>query len=245
MYDFFNSISRLLYEPLSSLAYGTEHIPILSALILGILGAAAPCQFSGNISAITLYGTRSFQKHIPFVEIVFYLLGKIVIFSGLGLIVWILGTEFQRELTGYLPWVRKALGPLLTIIGFFFVGLIKLKWLNFSLINKPHSSEKSGKWGAFLLGSSFSLGFCPTMFILFFIMLMPLAVSSSIGFILPSIFAIGTAIPFIIAIFIIWYFGLNGALLKKSRKVGAITQQVAGLFMIMLGILDTLTYWSI
>ncbi len=72
---------------------------------------------------------------------------------------------------------------------------------------------------------------------------MPMAVLKSYEFVLPSIFAIGTAIPFILAIFLIWYFGLNGALMKKSRMVGKIIQRIAGILMIVLGILDTLTYW--
>jgi cytochrome c biogenesis protein CcdA len=243
MYDLFNSISRILYEPLANLSYGTEHIPILSALILGVLGAAAPCQFTGNISAITLYGNRSFQNNIPVSEVIFYLLGKMVVFSGLGLIVWVLGSEFQRELTGYLPWVRKLLGPLLVFIGIYLLGVIKFTW-TFNLIKKREKPVGNRKWGAFLLGSSFSLGFCPTMFLLFFMLLMPMAVSTSYGFVLPSIFAIGTAIPFILAIFLIWYFGLNGALMKKSRKISKVIQQAAGVLMIILGVLDTMTYWS-
>lgn len=243
MYDFFNSISQLLYEPLANLSYGTEHIPILSALILGILGAAAPCQFTGNISAITLYGNRSFQNNIPLGEVIFYLLGKMFVFSGLGLIVWLLGSEFQRELTGYLPWVRKLLGPLLVFIGIYLLGFIKFSW-TIHFMKKTDRHVGNRKWGAFLLGSSFSLGFCPTMFLLFFMLLMPMAVSTSYGFVLPSIFAIGTAIPFILAIFLIWYFGLNGSLMNKSRKVSKVIQQVAGVLMIVLGVLDTITYWS-
>ncbi|WP_100404692.1 urease accessory protein UreH domain-containing protein [Bacillus solitudinis] len=243
MYDFFNSISQFFYGPLTQLSYGTEHIPLLSALIIGLLGAAAPCQFTGNISAITLYGNRSFQKNIPWGEVLSYLLGKSIVFSGLGLIVWILGEEFQRELTGYLPWVRKLLGPLLIFIGLYLIGLIKFSW-TLRFLKERTRPFTHNKIGAFLLGSSFSLGFCPTMFLLFFMLLMPMVVSTSYGFILPSIFAIGTAIPFILAIFLIWYFGLNGSLMKKSRNVGLYIQRVAGAFMILLGILDTITFWA-
>ncbi|WP_088104065.1 sulfite exporter TauE/SafE family protein [Halalkalibacter urbisdiaboli] len=241
MYDFFNAISQFFYGPLTNLSYGTEHIPLLSALIIGLLGAAAPCQFTGNISAITLYGNRSFQHKIPWGEVFAYILGKIVVFSGLGLIVWVLGEEFQRELTGYLPWVRKFLGPLLIFIGLYLMGVIRFSW---TIRFIKERSQPRNKLGAFLLGSSFSLGFCPTMFLLFFMLLMPMVLSTSYGFVLPSIFAIGTAIPFLIAIFLIWYFGLSGALMKKSRKVGLFIQRFAGGVMIFLGILDTMTYWS-
>nr|MBA5585279.1 hypothetical protein [Anaerobacillus isosaccharinicus]QOY36391.1 hypothetical protein AWH56_001460 [Anaerobacillus isosaccharinicus] len=62
MYQFFQQISHFFSEPFMNAAYGTEHIPILSALLLGIVGALAPCQFTGNLSAITLFGNHSLQK---------------------------------------------------------------------------------------------------------------------------------------------------------------------------------------
>jgi cytochrome c-type biogenesis protein len=96
-----------------------------------------------------------------------------------------------------------------------------------------------------MLGFSFSLAFCPTMFILFFVTLMPIVLSSSYGFILPSIFAIGTALPLILFILIIWYLGGGGLLMKKGRKIGASIQRVSGVLIILLGIFDSLTYWSL
>lgn len=93
------------------------------------------------------------------------------------------------------------------------------------------------------MGVSFTLAFCPTMFVLFILTLMPVVMTISYGLILPSIFGIGTSLPLLLVIFLIWYFGANGAILKKSRKIGAITQKVAGLLLFVIGIFDTLTYW--
>lgn len=244
MYDLFNSISQLLYQPLINLANGTSHIPILSAFFIGVLAAAAPCQFTGNIGAITLYGNRSLQKGIPWAEVVFFQLGKIVVFSSIGLIVYFLGTEFHSELTLYLPWVRKILGPVIILIGLYLVGIIKL---NFTIgLKQTQIHEKvKGKWGAFLLGSSFSLGFCPTMFSLFFLLLMPLVLSTSYGAILPTVFSLGTSFPFFFAMYLIWTFGLDGRFMKKGRKVGLWAQRIAGIFLIILGLLDTIAYWGL
>ena len=77
------------------------------------------------------------------------------------------------------------------------------------------------------------------------ITLMPVVLSNSYGFILPSIFAIGTALPLILFIFIIWYLGGGGVLMKKGRRVGTFIQRFAGIVMILLGIVDTITYWSL
>ncbi|MCM3164081.1 MULTISPECIES: urease accessory protein UreH domain-containing protein [Metabacillus] len=244
MYEFFSQISNFLSQPFLTLRYTTESIPILSAFILGIIGALAPCQFTGNLGAITIYGNKSVQKSMAWSEVVLFILGKIVVFSGLGLVVWLLGSEFESTLTLYFPWIRRVVGPILIFIGLFMIGLIKFR-KSLSLGSIPDRFLKKGKLGSFLMGVSFSLGFCPTMFVLFFVSLMPMVVSVSYGAVLPTIFAIGTSLPLIIAIFLIWYFELSGKLMKKKgRKLGSVVQKLAGWIMIILGILDTLTYWT-
>ncbi|MED4925776.1 sulfite exporter TauE/SafE family protein, partial [Anoxybacillus geothermalis] len=85
--------------------------------------------------------------------------------------------------------------------------------------------------------------FCPTMFVLFFVTLMPLVYSTSYGVLLPSVFAVGTSVPVIFFILILWYLGLSGAVMKKGRRVGKLIQQTAGIVMVLLGVFDTITYW--
>lgn len=181
-------------------------------------------------------------KKIPWLEVISFTIGKIVVFSGLGLIVWILGKEFQDALPLFFPWVRKLIGPLLILIGLFMIGLFKMNW--FISLGKIPNRLKEGKLGAFFLGVGFSLGFCPTMFILFFVTLMPIVLSTSYGMVLPSVFAIGTSLPLLIAIFLIWYFDLSGKVMKKKgRQIGSVIQKAAGVFMLILGAFDTITYW--
>lgn len=93
------------------------------------------------------------------------------------------------------------------------------------------------------MGVSFTLAFCPTMFILFFVTLMPIVLSTSYGAVLPPLFGLGTSIPLLLAIFLIWYLELGGNLMRRGRKIGLAVQKVAGWTLIILGVLDTLTYW--
>lgn len=243
MYDLFSQISNLFIQPFLNLARSMEGIPILFAFLLGIVGALAPCQFTANLGAVTVYGNKSVQNQIAWTEVIFFTIGKIVVFSLLGLIVWIFGSEVKTTLTYYFPWFRKIVGPMLILIGLFMLGVIKFNKF-ISLGSIPERLTKTGKLGAFLMGVSFTLGFCPTMFILFFVTLMPLALSVPYGIALPSLFAIGTSLPLILAVFLIWYFGLSGKLMKKKgRKIGLIVQRVAGVVIIILGVFDTITYW--
>lgn len=244
MYEFFSQISNSMMQPFLILSNSFINTPILFAFLLGIVGAMAPCQFTGNIGAITFYGNRSLQKNLAWVEVFFFTLGKIAVFTALGLFVWMLGNEFESRLTLYFPWFRKIVGPLFIIIGVFMLGFIKIKG-TLTLWELPKKFFEKGKLGSFLLGVSFSLGFCPTMFVLFFVTLMPLVLSTSYGVVLPSLFAIGTSLPLFIAIFLIWYFGAAGTVMKKGRKLGWYMQKASGVILIVLGVLDTITYWSI
>ncbi|WP_188456529.1 urease accessory protein UreH domain-containing protein [Virgibacillus oceani] len=242
MYQVFSEISNFLSDPFFTLANQWEGIPLLAAFILGLVGALAPCQFTGNIGAITIYGNRSLQQKIPWNHILLFVLGKVVVFSGLGLIVWMFGKEFQANLTMVIPIIRKAIGPILVLVGIFMVGFFKIRW-TIRIGRIPEQYLKDSKIGSFLMGVSFTLAFCPTMFILFFVTLMPIVLQTSYGVVLPSIFGLGTSVPLLFAIFLIWYFELGGKFMRKGRKAGQVVQRVAGWLLIMLGILDTLTYW--
>jgi cytochrome c-type biogenesis protein len=244
MYNLMSQFSSFVSKPFFIIANNLESWPIMFALLLGIVGALAPCQLTGNISALTLYGNRSFQQKIVWKDVIFFTLGKIAAFSLLGGLVWILGREIQENLISYFPWIRKIMGPLLIIVGLYMLGFIKLRG-TIHLFNGSKDYQQETPFGSFMLGFSFSLAFCPTMFILFFVTLMPIVLSSSYGFILPSIFAIGTALPLILFILIIWYLGGGGLLMKKGRKIGASIQRVSGVMIILLGIFDSLTYWSL
>ncbi|WP_108669025.1 sulfite exporter TauE/SafE family protein [Peribacillus acanthi] len=241
MYSFFNEISSWFSGPLLNLAESVRAVPLLFTFILGVVGALAPCQFVTNISAVTLYGNRSLQKNVVWKDVFGFVIGKIVAFSLLGILVWIVGREAQENLTVYFPWLRKMIGPLLLVVGLFMMGFIRLNWTIKSL--KFPWFRNSGL-SSFFLGFSFSLAFCPTMFVLFFVTLMPIALSHPTGLVLPPMFALGTSLPLLIVMYFIWEFGGKGSLLKKGRMLGEKVQRIAGVFMILLGILEIMTYWQ-
>lgn len=242
MYQFLSEISSGLSSVFFTLSNQWAGYPILAALLLGLVGAVAPCQFTGNIGAITIYGYRSFQKNIPWSHIISFVVGKLVVFSFLGFLVWVLGKEFHASFTSVIPGFRKAIGPLIIVMGIFLLEIFQMKW-TLKLWEIPKKYLTDSKFGSFLMGVSFTLAFCPTMFILFFMTLMPIVLSTSYGAILPPIFGIGTSIPFLFSIFLIWYFELGGKFLRQGKRFGSIVQKTAGFLLIILGILDTLTYW--
>lgn len=241
MFDLFNEIAIMLNGPLQQIAYGYEHIPLLFAFFLGLIGAVAPCQLTGNISAMTIYGNKSLIEKVPWLHVFLFVLGKIVVFSIIGLVIWLLGKEVHSTLTQMFPILRKLIGPLLILVGIFMLGLFS--WRKTGKMFKIPTRLRDSYLGSFLMGASFTLAFCPTMFVLFILTLMPVVLETSYGFVLPSVFGIGTSLPLLLIIFLIWYFGASGIILKKSRKIGSLVQKLAGVIILVIGILDTLTYW--
>lgn len=242
MFDLFNQISSMLLGPIMDMTYRFEQLPLLFSFFLGIVGAVAPCQLTSNVSAITIYGNKSLVEKVPWLHVFLFILGKVVVYSILGVIIWILGKEIYSTLTQIMPFIRKTIGPLLIIIGLFMIGIFKWKktWL---FLNVQPKVFKENYLGSFLMGVSFTAAFCPTMFMLFIFTLMPIVLATSYGAVLPAVFGIGTSLPLLLVVFLIWYFGASGAILKRSRKIGAITQKLAGVLLLIIGILDTLTYW--
>ena len=55
-----------------------------------------------------------------------------------------------------------------------------------------------GVLGGFPLGALFALAFCPYSAVLFFAVLIPLALRTAEGFAMPGMFAIGTGIPVLV-----------------------------------------------
>lgn len=242
MYDLYNKVGSFFSEPFWQIAYKYESFPIIFALIIGLVGAMAPCQFTGNLGALTIYGQQTFKGKVPWKQIFLFVLGKVVAFTVLGVAVWVLGKEFQAQATLFFPWLRKLVGPFLVLSGIFLIGIIKVKG-TFSMGRIFTAFSKKENSGSFFMGLSFSLAFCPTMFVLFFITLMPITFSSSYGFVLPIVFALGTSIPVLVIMTIMAFLEIDKHFLRQGRRIGVIIQKAAGVLLLFLGIFDTLTYW--
>ncbi|MFS0574542.1 sulfite exporter TauE/SafE family protein [Sporosarcina sp. 179-K 3D1 HS] len=243
MYGWMSKISTTITEPVTILINSFNQHPLMVAFLLGLVGAVAPCQLTGNMSAITLYGNRTIQKKSDIGEIVSFIAGKVAVFSLLGLLTWSFGESFETALTEYFPFFRKAIGPLIIMTGLVLLGILKLRFL-YRITGRIPMQLRDGKLGSFILGASFSLAFCPTMFVLFFLWLMPLVATTSYGFILPVVFGVATSLPLILLFLFIWFFDGKRLIMKTSMKTGRVVQRLAGTTLVFIGIVDTITYWE-
>ncbi|WP_394189443.1 sulfite exporter TauE/SafE family protein [Paenisporosarcina quisquiliarum] len=244
MYSLLSKISTTLSEPFSIFAHSFSEYPFLVAIFLGLVGALAPCQLTGNISAITYYGNRTIQNRTDWLDVLSFILGKIVVFSSLGLLVWLFGHTFEQSMVTYFPFLRNLVGPLIIFVGLVLLGVFKLNLINRITSRIPLKLRK-GKLGSFLMGVSFSIAFCPTMFVLFFVSLMPLTLTSTYGLVLPALFGIATSLPLLLVLVMMWFLELDNRTFKNSKRFGFVVQKTAGVLLVIIGVVDTITYWAI
>lgn len=244
-YGILNTLYVIAKGPLAGLALGTEG-PLLTAVLLGILGAASPCQLSTNASstAYILHGAGE-PNWAPGRSALAYLAGKVLTYSGIGLLAVLMGEALQAAAIPTVVVVRKVLGPTMILISLAMLGIWRPR-LGFG--HRLGSRLKarvgtSGPRGAFLLGVGFSFAFCPTLALLFFGYVIPITVTSAAGPFLPAAFALGTTFPLVVAALALTAGTDAAGLTRRLPSWGPWLRRIAGGVFLLSGISDTLLYW--
>ncbi len=92
---------------------------------------------------------------------------------------------------------------------------------------------------------AFSFAACPTLFVLFFGTLIPLAITTSIGGLtFPAIFAIGTTVPLILFVALL-AFGAQSVtpFVRRLRAADVWVSRLAAIVFIVVGANEILLYW--
>ena len=243
-YLLLSRISASLSGPLGGLADRTQVAP-LSAFLFGLMGATAPCQITTNLSAIA-YVSRELGSERPWQEATAYTLGKLLVYSLIGGVIIGLGQQIQGAAISVAIVTRRLLGPVMLLIGLVFLDVLRFRMSLGQGVTKALQRRLAarGLWGAFLMGVIFAFAFCPTLFLLFFGLTIPLGVRSRAGLLIPGLFALGTSVP------LLAYGGLlamgsdlGERYLRRVARGHAPVRKIAGVIFLLVGINDTLTYW--
>ena len=176
------------------------NIPALSALFLGLLAAISPCPMATNIAAIAYVSRRVTDRRYAVMTGILYTLGRMLSYSIIGILIIVAGLEIPGVASFLQDFGEQILGPLLIVVGLIMLNIDRL---SFGLGGGKLSAigEKVAGWGmigGFPLGVLFALAFCPYSAVLFFGLLIPLAIKSTGGVTLPAVFAIGTGLPVLV-----------------------------------------------
>lgn len=245
-----------LTQPFNALAdrMGTAtdrtHLPLLSALLLGLLGTLAPCQLTSNLAAVSYSARQVGHPRRVLATVLAYVGGKVTVYALIGIAIALLGLHIDRS-PHFIPLVervRKLMGPLLILAGLvmldalpvhFVVGGRLSGWLEEHL-------PSGDLLNPYALGVAFSFAFCPTLFLLFFGLTLPLAVGTGLGIGVPIAFALGTAAPVLVLGFLVGAGGLSvRSVLSRIRRLDRWLSVAAGVTFILLGLNEFVLYWLI
>ena len=230
-------------EEFLSNIYANSSIPILSALVLGLLTAISPCPMATNITAIGFIGKDLANKNRVFYNGLMYTLGRTVSYTVLALILFF-GAD-QLKISGvFQQYGEKIIGPLMIVIGIFMFGIIRVNFPALSKLSERFQNRtRFTYWDVFLLGVIFALAFCPYSGVLFFGMLIPLTISTS-GLHLPVVFAIATGIPVILFAWVIAYtLSGMGNLYRKIKSFEYWFRKVVAVLFIGIGVYYVIVVW--
>ncbi|MFA6217779.1 MAG: aromatic aminobenezylarsenical efflux permease ArsG family transporter [Candidatus Omnitrophota bacterium] len=170
-----------------------------SALWLGILTSVSPCPLASNVAAVSFLAKKISHPALVFLSGLAYTLGRMVSYAALGWIIINSLSSVPLVAQALQKYMGKALGPLLIVMGFILLEMITIRLPGLSLSQKHHNKlVESGAMGAFALGFVFALAFCPFSAALFFGSLIPLAINSKSGIVMPLLYGIGTGLPVLV-----------------------------------------------
>ncbi len=171
-------------------------VPVLAALCFGLMAAIGPCTMASNVAALAYIGRDATKRWYTLLESFAYMLGSVLALSLLGLAIILIGLE-ANAIQNFVEMLGTyVLGPLLIIAGILMLFSDKLKFSTSGVTSSLAEKVKDkGILGSFIMGLIMGFSFCPYSAILFFIVTIPMALTTKGGVVLPVFYAIGTALP--------------------------------------------------
>jgi len=176
------------------------NIPLLSALLLGLMATLGPCTLATNIAALAYISRKITDRKYAIVTATLYTLGRMFTYTALGILIIAIGISTPAISNFVQEFGAKVLGPFLIFIGILllFIDSISFGRGGNTLADMGNKVADWGMVGGFPLGVIFALAFCPYSAVLFFMVLIPMALKTTEGITLPAMFALGTGLPVII-----------------------------------------------
>ncbi len=243
-YAFLSTVNAAVATPLRDLADGLN-LPLVSVLIFGLIGATSPCQLTTNAGALAYVARAGGGRGSVTVNALAYVLGKALVYTVVGAAVILVGRQLAQSSIPVIVVARKVLGPLMILMGLYLLGLLPVRFsLGRGVTGWLEARVGPGAGGAFLLGTAFSFAFCPTLFLLFFTLTIPLALGSPLGVVYPGVFALGTTLPLLGMVGLLAIgAGVTRAYLQGAQRLERWLRPVAAGVLIVAGLNDTLIYW--
>ncbi len=188
---------------------GESPFPVIAAFFIGLMTSISPCPLATNITAIAYISKRIDSSRHTLLTGFIYTLGRMAAYIAVASGIVFFGMNIQFIALGLQHYGELLLGPFLTMCGIYLLDIFHFDRLPggdwFSGFTSCISTRLAdqGYLGAFLLGTIFALSFCPFSAVLFFAMLIPLAIGAGDPVVIPAVFALATGLPVIVISFLL------------------------------------------
>lgn len=243
LYRWSGTLNAAMAGPVTALRSQTG-VSLLTPFLLGLLAATAPCQLSTGMATLA-YVARDGHAGGAWPRSLAFVVARVLVYLTLGAVaVYAFGGTLTAS-GDFFTGVRRVLGPLMFFVGLAMVGVIRPRftvgarlagWL------EERARVKRGTLGAFALGLAFSFAFCPTLFLLYFGLTLPLALTAPLGVLYPVAFVLGMMLPLLVLIAFLPD-GRGQNYVGGLRHVHRLATPLAGAVFVLAGLYDTFVYW--
>lgn len=217
---------------------GSSDIPLVAAFFIGLMTAISPCPLTTNITAIAYISKKiGYGRHTLVVGLV-YTFGRMVAYVLVASLVLWVGLSSQYIALLLQQYGEILLGPFLILLGVLMLTADRFQFSKGCGMIRGLGEKYAGKGylGGFVLGFIFALSFCPFSALLFFGMLIPLAMAAGDPIIVPSVFAIATALPVLFfSILLSYSISIVGEFMNKLHVIEMNIRKAVALLFILVG----------
>jgi cytochrome c-type biogenesis protein len=222
---------------------GESPVPVIAAFFIGLMTAISPCPLATNITAIAYISKRIDSSRHTLLTGFVYTLGRTAAYIAVASVIVFFGMNIQIIAFTLQHYGERLIGPFLVLCGIFLLDIFHFDRLPgedwFSGFTSGISARLADKGylGAFLLGVIFALSFCPFSAVLFFAMLIPLALGAGDPVIIPAVFAIATGLPVIvISYLLVQGVGKCNGVIQKIGAAECWIRRAVGVVFIVVGV---------
>lgn len=229
---------------------GTSGVPVVAAFFIGLMMAISPCPLATNLTAVAYIAQRSEGGRHTLLVGSLYTFGRMAAYVGIAALIVLLGLEVQAISHFLQLYGERILGPLLIVTGIVMLGVVRLP-VSFGSARYQAAKERvterlAGRryLGPFLLGLLFALSFCPFSAVLYFGMLIPLALREQSPVVVPSVFAIATGLPVVVlSLLLVQGIATAGRAVQRVQVVERWVRRTAGAIFVLAGLYLMLAVW--
>lgn len=218
----------------------SSEFSLIAAFFIGLMAAISPCPLATNITAIAFISKNLESGVKTIISGISYTLGRMFAYVLIAALIVYVGVNVVDVSILLQTNAELLLGPLLLIIGLVMLEYIKLGSLKIgggAVEKMKVELAQKGYLGAFGLGFVFALAFCPFSAVLYFGMMIPLALSASDAIFIPASFSLATGLPVLVAAVALAQ-GANivGKYLGHIQTIEQGVRKFAGLMFVLTGI---------